>query len=200
MHFRTHFQEFSIAFEPPPGGVREESMRIAPLALAGLFVVALPGYAEHDDHGNRTDREYSRTAPSQGPREYHGSPRQYYEGWDFQDHHGHPYYPHVDGTRWIGHDTGREDEHYRIENPWEHGRWDGGFGRDHVWHLSGGVPEHFSFSGSNWNVARYDLAYCGDWDWEADSIAIYSDPDHVGWYLAYNLRLGTYVHVMYLGR
>ena len=175
-------------------------MRIAPLAVAGILAFSLPTFAEHDDHSDRVDREYSRTAPVQGPREYHGHAHQYYEGWDFQDHHGHPYYPHVDGAHWIGHDTGRNDEHYRIENAWEHGRWEGGYGREHVWRLEGGSAVRFTFSGWNWDVAPYDAAYCGDWDWNADSVSIYADPDHAGWYLAYNLRLGTYVHVMYLGR
>ena len=106
----------------------------------------------------------------------------------------------MDGSRWIGHDTGRNDEHYRIDTPWEHGRWEGGYGREHVWRLDGGTAARFSFNGSIWNVAPYDASFCGDWDWKSDTISIYGDPDHAGWYLAYNLRLGTYVHVMYLGR
>jgi hypothetical protein len=117
------------------------------------------------------------------------------------EHPGHPGVPHVDvrHDQWVGHNSGRDDAHFHSDHPWAHGRFTGGFGRQHVWVLGGGNRERFWFDSFYWDVNPYDYNIVEDWNWGGDQVVIYEDPDHEGWYLAYNPRLGTYAHVEYLG-
>lgn len=119
----------------------------------------------------------------------------------FNDAQGHPEAPHVHPSsgQWVGHDTGRGDDHYHLDHPWEHGHFPGVIGARQVWRVHGGDRARFAIGAYFFSVAPYDYDYCGDWLWDSDDIVLYDDPDHIGWYLAYNVRLGTYIHVTYLG-
>ena len=184
-------------------------MKIIQIAMATVLVLSVPAYAQHNQKGQShpSGGEGHQAIPSHGPSAHTGTPHAAEPKRNFSDQASHNNAPHVDQRKtvfgghstWVGHDSGRGDANYHVDHPYEHGRFNGGFGRGHVWRLGGGGPNRFWFNGWYWNVAAFDIAFCDGWLWDSDNIVIYPDPDHEGWYLAYNERLGTYVHVMYMG-
>jgi hypothetical protein len=181
--------------------------------MTGLLALSLmcgvPAYAQHGGGGGRGGGGGMRGGgggmrggggmiggghiPDHGP-----SPMRVGGGRDFRDADGHPSAPHVhaDG-RWVGHDSGAGDANYHLDHPWEHGRFTGGLGRQ--FRLGGGDRDRFLLDGSYFGIAPWDYGVVDGWLWDSDPIAIYDDPDHVGWYLGFNARTNTYAHLNVVG-
>lgn len=102
-----------------------------------------------------------------------------------------------DGKRWVGPVYARNA--FRLEHPWQYGRFDRGVGSRYLWQLKGGNRERFGLGGGWFALAPADYINASEWRWDVDEVVIYPDTDHDGWYLAYNTRLGTWSHVRFLG-
>jgi hypothetical protein len=55
--------------------------------------------------------------------------------------------------------TGRNDPHYHLDHPWEHGHFPGSIGSGHVWRLHGGDYHRFGVGAFFFSVAAFDFAY-----------------------------------------
>jgi hypothetical protein len=118
-----------------------------------------------------------------------------------------------------GHDRGRHEgwEKHHDQDRNEHRDWD----FEHERSFEGQPFPHGRFQGvgrsfalrafdfhfrrailadrSAWMVAPYDLERCRDWRWDRDRVVVYDDDLHPGWYVLFNTRLGSHVHVEYFG-
>ncbi|HVP37705.1 MAG TPA: hypothetical protein VMS93_00830 [Candidatus Saccharimonadales bacterium] len=110
--------------------------------------------------------------------------------------------PHVNRNHWYGH-AAPTDARFHLGHAFAHGKFarvGPGFryevirfdlARHWFW-----LPGGFSFE-----VAAWDWPLCADWCWDCgDDFVVYDDPDHIGWYIVYNVHLGVYVHAQYMGQ
>ena len=148
-------------------------MKRSLIFLAALVTLSLTTFALH---AQLPAHSSIAKPPARGPAAFHGKPNTQ-PNRNYSDAPGHPNAPHVEADgKWVGHDTGCNDAHYRLDHPFAHGRFTGGFGPTHVWRLVGGGSDRFWFGGFYFHVAPFDIGFCNAWFWDSDPIILYDEP------------------------
>ena len=177
------------------------------LALALFIAIPAFGQQHHDDRGGHSDNAPHQSAPPRGngghipPAPAARSDRhadregEHVEGGRVDNSH------HVNNDHWYGHERA-DDPRFRMAHPFAHGRFEHfgpGF-RYNVLRVDRGSHRFWLPGGFYFQVAPWDWSECAAWCWDCgDDFVVYEDPDHLGWYLLYNVQTGAYVHVQYLG-
>jgi hypothetical protein len=108
--------------------------------------------------------------------------------------------PHVNNDHWYGHDA-PNDRRFHVDHPFEHSRFEH-FGPSYRYSVMRIDQEHHRFwlsGGFSFHIAAWDWPLAADWCWDCgDDLVVYRDPDHIGWYLLYNIHTGVYVHATFL--
>ena len=112
-------------------------MRTLLAAFVFSATCSLPVYAQHGaargPMGGAVHRVGGGFVPSHGPEPVAAGGGHDAVHRSVADEPDHPHAPHVhDNGDWIGHESGRHDERYHLEHPFEHGRFTGGLGPRHV--------------------------------------------------------------------
>jgi hypothetical protein len=109
--------------------------------------------------------------------------------------------PHVNNDHWYGHDD-PADKRYHQDRPFEHGHFIhvGPTYRYRILRIDRDQRQVWFPGSFYFEVASWDWPLCSDWCWDCgDDFVVYDDPDHIGWYLLYNIHTGVYVHILYMG-
>jgi len=107
--------------------------------------------------------------------------------------------PYVRNDQWYGH-AAVNDPRFRLASPFQHGRFPL-TGPSHIYTVNrfDAGTRRIWMPGGQFEIADYDWAVTAPWCWTCDEFAVYPDPDHAGWYLIYDVRMGEYVHAQFLG-
>jgi len=180
------------------------------LPMAFLLVAGVPAMVQHPSEGQRGQAPHGAEGRSPNtPRANQGRippPPQKREGRVKVEQEQHESgkvssFQHVSKDHWYGHDA-PSDKRFHLDHPFEHGHFEH-FGPNYRYRVERFDPDHHRFwlpGGFYFEVASWDWSVCADWCWDCgDDFVIYEDPDHIGWYLLYNVHTGVYVHVSYMG-